>query len=187
MPFAADAGALAALGGQDVGVAGVGVAPAQVSLQLAAQHGVAGMIRSGHDKVIHGVNHELSAISLASSPATETRSGSPMPLQILPPSRKRLVAGQQADRAHPCYQYDKAPKTLDKKPAVQHESRMSAPSSMLTTSRKAWLPGPSRNPPHSSGQRSSATFGGNRLRGDRPPHAARILYAHPAIPDAVGC
>jgi hypothetical protein len=35
LALAADAGAFAALGGQDVGVAGVGVAPAQVLLQLA--------------------------------------------------------------------------------------------------------------------------------------------------------
>jgi hypothetical protein len=38
----ADAGALAALSGQDIGVTGVGVAPAQVLLELAGQHGVAG-------------------------------------------------------------------------------------------------------------------------------------------------
>ena len=37
LAFAADAGAFAALGGHDVGVAGVGVAPAQVILQLAGQ------------------------------------------------------------------------------------------------------------------------------------------------------
>jgi restriction endonuclease Mrr len=33
--FAADAGAFATLGGQDVGVAGVGIAPAQILLQPA--------------------------------------------------------------------------------------------------------------------------------------------------------
>jgi hypothetical protein len=38
------AGALAALGGQDVAVTGVGVAPAQVSLELAGQHSVAGVV-----------------------------------------------------------------------------------------------------------------------------------------------
>ena len=37
LAFAADAGSFAALGGQDVGVAGVGVAPAQVVLQSAGQ------------------------------------------------------------------------------------------------------------------------------------------------------
>src|SRR5690348_3689029 len=34
LAFAADAGPFVALGGQDVGVAGVGVAPAQVGLEL---------------------------------------------------------------------------------------------------------------------------------------------------------
>ena len=68
---------------------------------------------------------------------------------------------QQAGRAPPCYRYGTASKTLDKKPAVRRESRMSAPSSMLLTSRRAWLPGPSRNPPHSSGPGSSATSGGS--------------------------
>src|SRR6185369_10729801 len=48
--FAADAGALAALGGQDGGVAGVGVAPAQVGLQVAGEHGVVGMVRVVHDE-----------------------------------------------------------------------------------------------------------------------------------------
>ena len=37
LAFAADSGAFAALRGEDVGVAGVGVAPAQVVLQLAGQ------------------------------------------------------------------------------------------------------------------------------------------------------
>ena len=46
LAFAADAGSLAALGSQDVGVAGVGVAPAQVVLQLAGQHGVIGVVRA---------------------------------------------------------------------------------------------------------------------------------------------
>ena len=41
LAFAADAGAFAALGGQDVGVAGVGVTPAQVGLQFPGEHGVA--------------------------------------------------------------------------------------------------------------------------------------------------
>jgi hypothetical protein len=36
LAFAADAGAFAALGREDVGVAGVGVAPGQVVLQAAA-------------------------------------------------------------------------------------------------------------------------------------------------------
>jgi hypothetical protein len=46
--MAPDAGAFAALGGQDVGVAGVGVAPAQVVLKAEGQHGVVGMIRAAH-------------------------------------------------------------------------------------------------------------------------------------------
>jgi hypothetical protein len=50
LALAADASPFAALGGQDVGVAGVGVAPAQVLLEFAGQHGVAGMIRAAHDK-----------------------------------------------------------------------------------------------------------------------------------------
>lgn len=43
----ADAGAFAALGGQDVGVACVGVAPAQVGVQFAGQGGVVRMVRAG--------------------------------------------------------------------------------------------------------------------------------------------
>jgi hypothetical protein len=44
LAFAADAGAFAALGGPDVGVAGVGVAAGQMVLQAAGQHGVAGRL-----------------------------------------------------------------------------------------------------------------------------------------------
>ena len=44
LAFAADAGAFAALRGQDVGMAGVGVAPGEIVLQAAGQHGV---IRDG--------------------------------------------------------------------------------------------------------------------------------------------
>src|SRR5579863_876179 len=50
LAFGADAGAFAALGGQDVGVACVGVAPAQVVLQPAGQDGVAGMVRAADDE-----------------------------------------------------------------------------------------------------------------------------------------
>ena len=39
LAFAADAGSFAALSGQDMGVAGVGVAPAQVVLEPARQDG----------------------------------------------------------------------------------------------------------------------------------------------------
>jgi len=48
--FAADAGAFAALGGQHVGVAGVGITPARVVLQLAGQRGVIPVVRAAHDK-----------------------------------------------------------------------------------------------------------------------------------------
>jgi hypothetical protein len=50
LAFAADAGPFAALGGKDVGVAGVGVAPAQVGLQLAGQDGVVGVVRGAEDE-----------------------------------------------------------------------------------------------------------------------------------------
>jgi hypothetical protein len=42
--FAADVGAFAALGGEDVGVAGVGVAPPQIGLCLMGQDGVVGVV-----------------------------------------------------------------------------------------------------------------------------------------------
>ena len=42
--FAADAGAFAALRGQDLGIAGVGVAPAQVGLQLSGKGEVVGVV-----------------------------------------------------------------------------------------------------------------------------------------------
>src|SRR6266545_1835149 len=48
LAFAADAGAFAALRGEDVGVAGVGVAPPQVCLQVAGERGVVGRVRAGH-------------------------------------------------------------------------------------------------------------------------------------------
>jgi hypothetical protein len=56
LALAADAGAFAALGGQDVGVAGVGVAPGQVGLQAAGEHGVVRVVRAAHDKVRNGPN-----------------------------------------------------------------------------------------------------------------------------------
>jgi len=46
LAFAADTGSFAALGSQHVGIAGVGAAPAQVVLELAGQHGVAGVARA---------------------------------------------------------------------------------------------------------------------------------------------
>lgn len=43
--LAADPGAFTSLGGQDVGVAGVGVAPAQVAVQFTGLDGVVGVVR----------------------------------------------------------------------------------------------------------------------------------------------
>jgi len=48
--FAADAGSFAALGGQDVRVAGVGVTPGQVLLKEAGEHGVVRVVRAAHDE-----------------------------------------------------------------------------------------------------------------------------------------
>jgi len=50
LALAADAGAFAALGGQDAGIAGVGVASGQVVLQLTGQDGMAGVVRAAHNK-----------------------------------------------------------------------------------------------------------------------------------------
>jgi hypothetical protein len=44
-------GAFAALGGQDVGVAGVGVAPAQVTLEFAGLDGVVGVVGVGEGEL----------------------------------------------------------------------------------------------------------------------------------------
>jgi hypothetical protein len=46
--FAVDACSFAALGGEDVGVAGVRVAPAQVFVQCVGRHGVVRVIRAGY-------------------------------------------------------------------------------------------------------------------------------------------
>ena len=56
LAFAADAGPFAALSGQDIGVTSVGVAPAQVLLELAGQHRVVAVIRAAQDKVRTGPN-----------------------------------------------------------------------------------------------------------------------------------
>lgn len=50
LAFAADAGALAALGGEDVGVAGAGVVPAQIGLQPPGRRGVIGVVSAGDDE-----------------------------------------------------------------------------------------------------------------------------------------
>jgi hypothetical protein len=47
LAFAADACAFAALSGQHVGVAGVGVAPAEVSVQVTAERDVVLVVGSG--------------------------------------------------------------------------------------------------------------------------------------------
>jgi len=56
LAFAADLGAFAALGGQDIGVAGVGVAPPQVVLEIAGEDGVVGVVAATHDEVAQGPN-----------------------------------------------------------------------------------------------------------------------------------
>jgi hypothetical protein len=48
LAFAADSGAFSALGSEDVGVSGVGVAPAQVVLDAAGQRGVVRVVRGAH-------------------------------------------------------------------------------------------------------------------------------------------
>ena len=52
--LAADAGAFAALGGEDVGVAGVGVAPAQVGVQGPGLDGVVGVVGVGQGELPKG-------------------------------------------------------------------------------------------------------------------------------------
>ena len=60
MSLAADAGAFAALGGEDVGVAGVGVAPTQVGVEPAGQDRVFGWLELPIAKVRKGPNWVLS-------------------------------------------------------------------------------------------------------------------------------
>src|ERR1035441_8758298 len=57
-----DPGAFASLGGQDVGVAGVGVAPAQVIVQAAGQHRVAAVVGSADDKGAQGPELRLDRV-----------------------------------------------------------------------------------------------------------------------------
>lgn len=56
LALAADAGAFAALGGQDVGVAGVGGAPSQVGLEAAGEGALAGVVELPITKVRKGPN-----------------------------------------------------------------------------------------------------------------------------------
>lgn len=53
LAFAANTGALAALAARTSAMVGVSVGPAQVGLELADQHGVAGVVRGAHDKGAH--------------------------------------------------------------------------------------------------------------------------------------
>jgi hypothetical protein len=48
LSLAADAGSFAALSCENVGVAGAGVAPAQIFVQPAAEDGVVRVVRAGH-------------------------------------------------------------------------------------------------------------------------------------------
>lgn len=51
MPFSLQARTLVVLGGEDVGVAGVGVAPAQVAVQLRSLDGVVGVVLVGEGEL----------------------------------------------------------------------------------------------------------------------------------------
>src|SRR5262245_56166257 len=62
LALAADAGTFAALGGQDVGVAGVGVGPAQVVMQAAGQGGVVAVVGSAQDKRAQGPELRLDRV-----------------------------------------------------------------------------------------------------------------------------
>ena len=62
LAFAADAGAFAALGGQHVGVAGVGITPAQVRLQPPGQRGVVRVVRVAHDEGPQGTEVRLDRV-----------------------------------------------------------------------------------------------------------------------------
>lgn len=55
--FAADAGAFVAPGFQDVGMAGVGIASAQVFVKPAGLHRVVGVDRVGKGELAHGLAH----------------------------------------------------------------------------------------------------------------------------------
>ena len=79
LAFAADAGPLAALGGQDVGVACVGVAPAQVVLQPAGQRGVIPVVRVAHDK---GADWPELRLDRVGAGCTGGREAQPDPLNV---------------------------------------------------------------------------------------------------------
>jgi hypothetical protein len=64
LAFAAEAGSFAALGGQHAGVAGAGITPAQVVLQLAGQRGVIPVVRAAHDKGAYRTELRLDPVQL---------------------------------------------------------------------------------------------------------------------------
>jgi hypothetical protein len=92
LAFAAEAGAFAALGGQHVGVAGVGIAPAQVRLQPPGQRGVVRVVRVAHDKGPQGTEMRLDRIGPRRVRGREAQ------FDVLPLSpaadRRGLVRGQ---------------------------------------------------------------------------------------------
>jgi len=72
-------GPLAALGGQDVGVACVGVAPAQVVLQPVGQRGVIPVVRVAQDKGADGPELRLDRVGAG---CTGGREAQPDPLNV---------------------------------------------------------------------------------------------------------
>ncbi|GAB2790992.1 hypothetical protein GCM10027199_78820 [Amycolatopsis magusensis] len=59
LAFAADASSFGALGCEDIGMAGVGVAPPQVTVQGAGRDGVIGVVRPGDRERLQGVKCAL--------------------------------------------------------------------------------------------------------------------------------
>ena len=92
LAFAADAGALASLGGQHVGVAGVGVAPAQVVLQLAASTVWLGWLDAPSTKLRSGPN--CGSIGLAQEALVGVRHSS----TLLRLAYRRMAGVLLADR-----------------------------------------------------------------------------------------
>ena len=90
--FAADPGAFSALCGEDVGIAGVGVAPAQVGLQPARQHGLVGVIGCAHGEGAQRPN--LASIGFAQDAEVGVRHGSTL-LRI---AQARMAGVLFADR-----------------------------------------------------------------------------------------
>ena len=90
--LAADAGAFAALGGQDVGVAGVGVAPAQVGVQLAGLDGVVGVVGVGEGELPQRPEVGLDRVG----PGGVGRGEAQLDLVLLRPAadRRALVGGE---------------------------------------------------------------------------------------------